>query len=63
MDDEVERREVTKFSDDASHLQGLNRAVQHADYVSSAKEIVGKVLTALKSKDNEHYTNLVELFG
>ena len=63
MDDEVERREATKFADDASHLQGATRAVQHADYVSSAKEIVGKVLTALESKDNEHYTNLVELFG
>lgn len=58
FDDEAERKEVAKFADDASHLQSLKQAVEHSEFISSAKGIVGKVLDALEQKDDLHYNDL-----
>ncbi|MCG7878995.1 MAG: AAA family ATPase [Candidatus Thiodiazotropha taylori] len=58
FDVEAERTEVAKFADDASHLQSLKQAVEHGEFIASAKGIVGKVLNALESKDNAHYEGL-----
>ena len=60
FDNEVERVEVTKFANDASHSQSLKLAVEHGAYISSAKTIVQKVLDALKNKDKSHYDGLLE---
>ncbi len=58
FDDETERKEVAKFADDASHLQSLKQAVEHGDFISSAKGIVSKVLEALAEKDKPHFDGL-----
>jgi len=58
FDDEATRREIDKFVNDASHLQGINRMVQHAEYVSSSKECVDKVLTSIEQFDPVHYESL-----
>ena len=61
FDDEAERREVSKFADDASHMQNIRRIVEHAEYISSSKEIIGKVINALSEKDQVHYDDLKTL--
>lgn len=58
FDVEAERTEVAKFADDASHLQSLKQAVEHSEFIASAKGIVNKVLDALEQKDNAHYEGL-----
>lgn len=58
FDGETERKEVAKFADDASHLQSLKQAVEHGEFISSAKVIVKKVLDALEQKDNAHFEGL-----
>lgn len=58
FDTDIERTEIQKFADDASHLQGLNRALQQPDFVSNAQNTVRKVIQALKAKDLPHYTSM-----
>jgi len=52
------RREVQKFADDASHLQSLDRSLQHPAFVALSQKYVRNVLAALKEKDEEHYLSL-----
>ena len=63
FDTEVEQTEIQKFSDDASHLQGLNRALQQPDFITNAQNTVKKVIQALKTKDNPHYTSMCTVIG
>ncbi|MEX2962033.1 AAA family ATPase [Microbulbifer sp. TYP-18] len=58
FDVEAERTEVAKFADDASHLQSLKQAVEHSEFIASAKGIVKKVMDSLEHKDNAHYEGL-----
>lgn len=63
FDTDVERTEIQKFSDDASHLQGLNRALQHPNFIANAQNTVKKVIQALKAKDLPHYTSMCTVIG
>lgn len=63
FDTDVEQTEIQKFSDDASHLQGLNRALQQPDFIPNAQNTVKKVIQALKTKDNPHYTSMCTVIG
>jgi wobble nucleotide-excising tRNase len=63
FDTDVERTEIQKFSDDASHLQGLNRALQQPDFISNAQNTVKKVIQALKIKDSPHYISMCTVIG
>ena len=63
FDTDVERTEIQKFSDDASHLQGLNRALQQPDFISNAQNTVKKVIQALKVKDSPHYISMCTVIG
>ena len=58
FDLEYDRVEIQKFADDASHMQGLNRALQEPSYVSNSQNTVKKVIQAFKSKDPLHYTSM-----
>jgi wobble nucleotide-excising tRNase len=58
FDTDVERVEIQKFADDASHLQGLSRALQEPNFIANSQYTVRKVITALKAKDRPHYTSL-----
>jgi wobble nucleotide-excising tRNase len=58
FDSPEERREVHKFADDASHLQSLNRCLQHPAFVASSQKCVRDVLNALKNKDPKHSASL-----
>lgn len=61
FDNEVERKEIAKFADDASHLQSLKQAVEHGEYISSAQSIVHKVFNALEQRDKAHFMGLTNL--
>ena len=63
FDTDVEQTEIQKFSDDASHLQGLNRALQQPDFIPNAQNTVKKVIQALKTKDTPHYTSMCTVIG
>ena len=63
FDVEVDRVEIQKFSDDASHLQGLSRALQQPNFISNAQNTVKKVIQALKAKDLPHYTSMCTVIG
>lgn len=63
FDTDVEQTEIQKFSDDASHLQSLNRTLQQPDFVTNAQNIVKKVIQALKTKDLQHYTSMCKVIG
>lgn len=63
FDTDVEQTEIQKFSDDASHLQGLNRALQQPDFIPNAQNTVKKVIQALKTKDKPHYTSMCTVIG
>jgi len=58
-----ERREIQKFADDASHLQGVNRALQHPNFITSAQLCVNKVIAGLKLRDLDHYYSLCNVIG
>lgn len=58
FDTDIERTEIQKFSDDASHMQGLNRALQQPNLIFNAQSIVKKVILGLKAKDLPHYASL-----
>lgn len=55
------RHEVHKFADEASHLQSLDRSLQHPDFVTSSRRCVKAVIDAVKSKDRGHYESLVSV--
>lgn len=63
FDTEVDQIEIQKFSDDASHLQGLSRALQQPNFISNAQNTVKKVIQALKAKDLPHYTSMCTVIG
>lgn len=63
FDTDVDRTEIQKFSDDASHLQGLNSALQQPNFISNAQNTVRKVIQALKAKDLPHYTSMCTVIG
>ncbi len=63
FDSDVDRIEIQKFSDDASHLQGLSRALQQPNFISNAQNTVKKVIQALKAKDLPHYTSMCTVIG
>jgi len=63
FDTDVDQAEIQKFSDDASHLQGLNRALQQPDFITNSQNSVKKVIQALKDKDNPHYNSLCTVIG
>ena len=63
FDTDVEQTEIQKFSDDASHLQSLNRALQQPDFVTNAQNTVKKVIQALKAKDFPHYASMCKVIG
>jgi wobble nucleotide-excising tRNase len=63
FDTDIEQIEIQKFSDDASHLQSLNRALQQPDFVTNAQNTVRKVIHALKAKDPQHYTSMCKVIG
>ena len=63
IDAEVEQVEIQKFADDASHLQGLNRALQQPDFISNSQTTVRKVIQSLKTKDLPHYTSMCTVIG
>lgn len=58
-----ERRDIQKFADDASHLQGVSRALQQPNFITSAQSYVGKVIAGLKVRDFEHYQSLCKVIG
>ena len=57
----MDRKEIAKFADDASHLQSLKQAVEHGEYISSAQSIVHKVFNAIEQRDNAHFLGLSNL--
>jgi len=61
LDSPEQRLEIQKFADDASHLQSLDRSLQHPDFVSNAQRCVKIVLDALERKDRDHYKSLCEV--
>ncbi len=63
FDVDIDRVEIQKFADDASHLQGLTRALQQPDFISNAQNTVNKVIQALKAKDIMHYTSMCTVIG
>lgn len=58
-----EQREIQKFADDASHLQGVSRALQQPNFITSAQSCVGKVIAGLKARDFDHYQSLCKVIG
>jgi wobble nucleotide-excising tRNase len=58
-----EQREIQKFADDASHLQGVNRALQQPNFIMTAQLCVGKVINGLKTRDFDHYQSLCTVIG
>ncbi|HCN05338.1 MAG TPA: hypothetical protein DIS79_06930 [Bacteroidetes bacterium] len=63
FESQVDQVEIQKFADDASHLQGLSRALEQPYFVTNAQNIVKKVMRALKAKDLPHYTSMCTVIG
>jgi len=60
FEEEAKRKEIYKFSNDASHLQNSTRIQEHPSYITVAQSICKEVLEALKRKDDMHYNSLCE---
>ncbi len=60
FEEEAKRKEIYKFSDDASHLQKPTRIQEHPYYINNAQSICKEVLDALKKVDIMHYNSLCE---
>jgi wobble nucleotide-excising tRNase len=58
-----EQREIQKFADDSSHLQGLSRALQQPQFITTAQSYVAKVITGLRVRDFDHYQSLCIVIG
>lgn len=63
FDADVDRVEIQKFADDASHLQGLSLTLQQPNFIGNAQNTVKKVIQALKAKDLPHYTSMCTVIG
>lgn len=61
LDSPEARREIQALADDASHLQSLDKSLQHPDFVPNAQRCVKMVLDALERKDSDHYQSLCEV--
>jgi wobble nucleotide-excising tRNase len=59
LDSPEECVEVHKLLNDASHLQNINRALQHPSFVASAQPCVRSILRGLQAKDPLHYNSLI----
>ncbi|KAA6232943.1 AAA family ATPase [Chlorobium phaeovibrioides] len=59
----VEQLEIQKFADDSSHLQGLTRALQQPNFITSAKRCVSMVIDGLRVNDFDHYESLCAVIG
>lgn len=57
----VRRKEIHKFTDDASHLQKPARITEHPSYLTSAQFLCKEVIDALKAKDPGHFQSLETL--
>jgi len=60
FEEEAKRKEIYKFSDDASHLQKPTRIQEHPSYITGAQSICKDVVEALKRVDEMHYNSLCE---
>ncbi len=58
--EEVKRKEIYKFCDDASHLQKPTRIQEHPSYIFGAQTICKEVVEAVKRVDEMHYNSLCE---
>lgn len=63
FESQVDQEEIRKFANDASHLQGLSRALEQPYFVPNAQRIVKKAMEALKAKDLPHYTSMCTVIG
>lgn len=63
FESQVDQVEIRKFANDASHLQGLSRALEQPYFVTNAQNSVKKVLAALKARDLPHYTSMCTVIG
>ena len=63
FDADVDQVEIQKFADDASHLQGLSRALQQPNFIPNAQNTVRKAIQALKAKDLPHYNSMCTVAG
>jgi wobble nucleotide-excising tRNase len=63
FDEDVDRVEIQKFADDASHLQGLSQALQQPSFIPNSQHTVTKVIQALKAKDSSHYISMCTVIG
>jgi len=62
--DDIEIRDaVARFADEGSHSQSTLRMLEYSDFPAMAKNLVGRVLDALRDKDAGHYNALVETTG
>lgn len=61
IDCPVRRKEIHKFTDDASHTQKPVRITEHPSYLANAQNFCSEIFEALKSKDQEHYDSLKAL--
>lgn len=61
VDDESDRIKVERFVHEFSHQRDLNRSLRFCD-TNECKTIVDIVLTAVESKDSDHYKTLEEVY-
>jgi wobble nucleotide-excising tRNase len=61
IDCPVRRKEIHKFSDDASHIQKPARITEHPSYLANAQSLCKEVIEALRAKDLGHHGSLGEL--
>lgn len=57
----VRRKEIHKFTDDASHIQKPARITEHPSHLANAQSLCKEVIEALKAKDQGHYDSLRSL--
>ncbi len=63
IDDTETRDAVARFADEGSHSQSTLRMLEYSDFPAMARNLVGRVLDALRDKDAGHYNALVEATG
>lgn len=54
----VRRKEIHKFTDDASHIQKPARITEHPSYLTNAQSLCKEVIEALQAKDQGHFDSL-----
>lgn len=58
IDCPVRRKEIHKFTVDASHIQKPARITEHPSYLTNAQSLCKEVIEALKAKDQGHFDSL-----